>query len=78
MAFFIYIFFWLIQFGVGAIEISPININDYEKEFSPTEITIIFSRNKHGQFINFDKMEEKYFHKYVDNKEYKKKKSKMK
>ena len=49
-----------------------ININDYEKEFSPIEINIIFSGNKHGQFINFDKRNEKYFHIYVDNKEYKK------
>ena len=47
-----------------------VNINDYEEEFSPIEIKIIFSGNKHGQFINFDKMDEKYFHKYVDNKEY--------
>ena len=49
-----------------------ININDYEEEFSPIEITIIFSGNKHGQFIHFDKTNEKYFHIYVDNKEYKK------
>ena len=49
-----------------------INNNDYEEEFSPIEIKIIFSGNKHGQFINFDKTNEKYFHIYVDNKEYKK------
>ena len=49
-----------------------ININDYKEEFSPIEIKIIFSGNKHGQFINFDKTDEKYFHIYVENKEYKK------
>ena len=49
-----------------------INNNDYEEEFSPIEIKIIFSGNKHSQFINFDKTNEKYFHIYVDNKEYKK------
>ena len=49
-----------------------VNINDYEEEFSPIEIKIMFSGNKHGQFINFDKMNEKYFHIYADNKEKKK------
>ena len=49
-----------------------ININDYEEEFSPIEIKLIFSGNKHGQFINFDKVDEKYLHIDVDNKEYKK------
>ena len=41
-------------------------------ECSPIELEIIFSGTKHGQFINFDKSDEKYFHIYVDNQEYKK------
>ena len=59
--------FNLIKYNKRIQKRIDININDYEEEFSTFEIKIIFSGNKHGQFINFDEKDEKYFHIYVDN-----------
>ena len=46
-----------------------ININDYKEYleiYSPIEIEIIPVFNKHGQFININKEDEKYFHIYFN------------
>ena len=67
----------LIKYNKNIQKRLNININDY-KECSIIELEIIFSGTKHGQFINFDKSDEKYFHIYVDNKGYKKMKLIMK
>ena len=45
-----------------------ININDY-KECSSIIIELKRVNNKYGQFINYDKKDEKYYHIYFNNNE---------
>ena len=58
----------IVKYNNNIKERLNININDY-KECSSIEIEIKPVNNKYGQFINYGKKDEKYYHIYFNNNE---------